>query len=164
MTNSSTITCCCGCWSSGASRWVSPACSSPNRAPNSIIYGASGTNRPSKAGSANRAGSGHGGSGESPDVRDHGVSNPNAPESDDRPDAQVGLLLSALLRDPIQKKITQHDHTNRTLRDTPRHGQSQPPSLEQPRDLVPALHRASDTVHQRTDPQVIGNQGPGNRP
>lgn len=31
---------------------------------------ASGTSWPSKAGSANRAGSGHGGSGETPDVQD----------------------------------------------------------------------------------------------
>jgi hypothetical protein len=60
-----------------------------------IIAAASGTNRPSKASSANRAGSGHGGSGESPDVRDRKVPNHNAPESDDRPDAEVGLLLSA---------------------------------------------------------------------
>jgi hypothetical protein len=64
---------------------------------------------PQKAGSANRAGSGHGGSGESPDVRGRKASNQNAPESDDRPDAQVGLLFSALLRDTIHNEITHHD-------------------------------------------------------
>ena len=63
------------------------------RNPFSLLFDASGTNRPSKAGSANRAGSGHGGSGESPDVRDLAVSNPNAPEDDDRPDAQVGFFV-----------------------------------------------------------------------
>jgi hypothetical protein len=73
------------------------------RAPIFMIADASGTNRPSKAGSANRAGSGHGGSGESPDVRGRKAPNRNAPESDDRPDAQVGLLLSALLRDSTPK-------------------------------------------------------------
>jgi hypothetical protein len=68
-----------------------------------MIGGASGTNRPSKAGSANRAGSGHGGSGESPDVRGRKASNQNAPESDNRSDAQVGFLFSLLVRDPIRK-------------------------------------------------------------
>ncbi len=42
-----------------------------------------------KAGSANRAGSGHGGSGESPDVRYSQESRTkNAPEDDNRPDAR----------------------------------------------------------------------------
>jgi hypothetical protein len=69
-----------------------------------MIPDASGTNRPSKAGSANRAGSGHGGSGESPDVRGRKASNQNAPENDDRSDAQIGLLFSALLRDSVKKE------------------------------------------------------------
>jgi hypothetical protein len=92
-----------------------------------MIAGASGTNRPSKAGSANRAGSGHGGSGESPDVRGHRASNQNAPENDDRSDAQIGLLFSALLRDsrPIIKSRTmtrQAEHSGiRIAADNPNH-------------------------------------------
>jgi hypothetical protein len=42
---------------------------------------ASGTNRPLKAGSANRAGSGHGGSGESPDVRSRKAPNQTLPKA-----------------------------------------------------------------------------------
>ena len=64
-----------------------------------MLLPASGTNFGESRSSANRAGSGHGGSGESPDVRSRKAPNLNAPENDDRPDAQVGLLFSALLRD-----------------------------------------------------------------
>jgi hypothetical protein len=63
------------------------------------LHVASGTNLGASRGSANRAGSGHGGSGASPDVRDLRVPNQSAPEVDNRPDAQVGFLLSALMRD-----------------------------------------------------------------
>ena len=48
-----------------------------------IFTDASGTSWPSKAGSANRAGSGHGGSGETPDVRDSSEARTkNAPEDE----------------------------------------------------------------------------------
>jgi hypothetical protein len=71
-----------------------------------MIAAASGTNRPLKAGSANRAGSGHGGSGESPDVRDRKVPNRNAPEKDDRSDAQIGLFFQPCCA--IQSKKENH--------------------------------------------------------
>jgi hypothetical protein len=50
---------------------------------------------------------------------------------------------------------------SRTLRHPHRRGQSQPPPLEQPRDLVPALHRAPHPVHEGAHSQVPGDQGPG---
>lgn len=49
-----------------------------------------------KAGSANRAGSGHGGSGESPDVRcSQERRTKNAPEDENRPDARSVFLFPA---------------------------------------------------------------------
>jgi hypothetical protein len=72
------------------------------------MHPASGTNPDFGRGSANRAGSGHGGSGESPDVRGRKASNQNAPESDSRSDAQVGFLFSTLVRRriPTQRIMT----------------------------------------------------------
>src|ERR1017187_8823152 len=55
-----------------------------------------------------------------------------------------------------------HDKPTRTLRDPHRGGQSQPPPVEQPWDLVPALHGTPDPIHEGADSQVIGDQGPGN--
>lgn len=68
---------------------------------------ASGTSRPSKAGSANRAGSGHGGSGGTPDVRHpQGGRTKNAPEDETDLMPQIGFLFSSLLRDNSQPEIS----------------------------------------------------------
>jgi hypothetical protein len=60
-----------------------------------MLGAASGTNLGAGRGSANRTGSGHGGLGESPDVRGPPAANQSAPESDSRSDAQIGFLFSA---------------------------------------------------------------------
>jgi hypothetical protein len=68
---------------------------------------ASGTSWPSKAGSANRAGSGHGGSGETPDVRHpQGGRTKNAPEDETDLMPQIGFLFSTLLRDNSNHEIS----------------------------------------------------------
>eukprot|EP01031_Cornospumella_fuschlensis_P013828 gene13828-16901_t len=60
---------------------------------------------PQKAGSANRAGSGHGGSSESSDVRHpQGGRTKNAPEDETDLMPQIGFLFSHLLRDPPPPK------------------------------------------------------------
>jgi hypothetical protein len=60
-------------------------------------------------------------------VRGRKASNQNAPENDDRSDAQIGLLFSALLRDQIHKDksrnmTSQAEHSGiRIAADNPNH-------------------------------------------
>jgi hypothetical protein len=72
--------------------------------------GASGTSRPLEAGSANRAGSGHGGSGETPDVRDFSESRTsNAPEDETDLMPRSVFLFSPCCAIPSTKNITHHE-------------------------------------------------------
>ena len=66
-----------------------------------IIGVASGTSWPSKAGSANRAGSGHGGSGKAPDVRHSQEGRTkNAPEDETDLMPRSVFCFQSLMREP----------------------------------------------------------------
>jgi hypothetical protein len=69
------------------------------------FYNASGTNWPSKVGSANRAGSSHGGSGTASDVRDpQGKRTKNAPEDETDLMPRSVFCFQNLLRDNSHKE------------------------------------------------------------
>lgn len=70
-----------------------------------IVHRASGTSQPSKAGSANRAGSGHGGSGETPDVRlSKERRTKNAPEDETDLMPRSVFCFQTLTRDPANHR------------------------------------------------------------
>jgi len=70
-----------------------------------IVAGASGTSRPSKAGYANRAGSGHGGSGETSDVRHSKEGRTkNAPEDETDLMPRSVFCFQNLVREPANHR------------------------------------------------------------
>ena len=70
-----------------------------------IVADASGTSQPLKAGSANRAGSGHGGSGETPDVRHSKEGRTkNAPEDETDLMPRSVFCFQTLMREPANHR------------------------------------------------------------
>ena len=87
-------------------------------------------------------------SGMGPDVRRaHPATNKSTPGDEDRPDAQVGFFVH-----PGARTSTFTHHVTPHRRSLPPHspGESRPPSLEQPRHVVRALHGAPNAVNQAT--------------
>ena len=122
-----------------------PKKSLDERRPIGTFAVASGTSRPSKADSANRAGSGHGGSGRAPDVRDSPEPRTkNAPEDETDLMPRSVFCFQTLMRDNSHKETSRIMNALTTPPRYPRpRGKSQPSPVEQPRHVVPALHRPS---------------------